>query len=348
MINNELYDSIISANIKESLLIISKILLKNKDKNIDFIQNTFITICSYIGTFISVYDIRLWLNLINDLIYFIENDNIIITDIYVIITKMCLLCDIYIKNPTIKTSSLQLKFLRDKFIDLFDNNNFKLSTEGISKFEGIIPPSNSSSYSLSLQIITGYVYIYRLLKSLSLDHKDQIYDISVKIRNSFDYIIRKKYSFETKFYQSDNDSVWFLWGIISLLFIDTELDILYQLFCISYTKKIKSDRIGILYGAAISTVYLTKKDIARNWNDSELKVIQKIKEVSLDLYNDIKRNLISSGEIAEEKPFKINNINGIDFIINFKPNITKIINSDSNLNQTDETKYIKCKNKYMT
>ena len=353
MIDQDLYTAICQAKIKNSIFLTSLILLKDPDKNIDVLQHTFIAACSYIGSFISVHNIKLWLNVVQNLAEFIENDQIIIKDVYVLISKMCLLCDIYIKNPTIKAGTINIKILREKIIDMFNNEKFKLSSSGMSKFEGIIPPTESPSYALSQQIITGYVHIFKQLAEVSSDDKDKISDIANKLRNSFDYVIRKKYTFETKFYESDSDAVWFLWGIISLLFTHSELDILYELFSFGYNKKTKANRIGFLWGASVVMVYLTKKDVARHWNQAALHVLQKIEEVSLILYNDIRKQLIQSGEIQSCVQNK--SINGIDYIFDYKPNIVESASNTNGHQQTlsqtpseDETKHIRCKNKYMT
>lgn len=344
----ELFTAICQAKIKDSLFIASKILLKDPDKNLDTLQNTFIAVCSYIGSFISVYNIRLWLNVVENVVEFIENDKIMIKDMYVLVCKMCLLCDIYIKNPSVKTGTISLKILREKIIDIFDADKFKLSTNGMSKFEGIIPPPDSPSYALAQQIITGYVHIFKVLGEMSPDNKDKISDTANKIRNSFDYIIRKKYTFETKFYESDSDAVWFLWGIISLLFNNAELDILYQLFCFGYNKKNRNNRIGMLWGSSITMVYLTKKDVARNWNQDEIKAIKKIEDVALTLYNDIRKELIQTGDVPVMTKNRM--VNGIDYIFEYKPNIDTSIPAivKENKQVDDEKKYIKCRKHYMT
>lgn len=314
--NEELYNSICRAKIQESIFLVTKILLKDIEKNLDCIIHTFIACCSYIGSFITIYDIKLWIDIIENLILFINNEKIIIKDIYLLVTKMCILCDIYIKNPVVKTGTVNIKLLRSKIIDIFEVNNFKLSTNGSAKFEGLLPPINSEAYNLSIQIITGIVYIIKQVE-LSNDY-NIINDWANKMRQSFDYIIRKKYTFETKFYETDNDAVWFLWGILSILTIENDLNIIFQLFVYEYSKKNKSNRIGLLWGSALAIIYTKKKDIARLWNKKELMVIQKIDEISLELYNDIKRDLIKKDEIERITPSS-NTIDGIEYITNYKP-----------------------------
>jgi hypothetical protein len=350
MIHQELYNTLCQAQIKDSLFLVSKLLLQDLDKNTDVLQDTFVAVCSYIGSFISLSEIRLWLDVINDITAFVDDEQIVIKNVYILVAKLCLLCDIYIKSPITKTGSMNIKILRPKIIDMFQIDNFKLSTNGMSKFEGIIPPSDSPSYQLSIQIITGLVYTIKQLESICNTDVDKLSDIANKLRNAFDYIIRKRYTFETKFYESDNDAVWFLWGVISLMFSDNELNNIYQLFIHNYNKKGKNNRVGILWATAIIMVYLHKKDVARNWNDSEIKAIKKIDEVSLALYNDIKRELIKNHEIEEQRVQKTSTLDGIDYIASFRPIIQeKKTNIDTAAQaNTREVKSIHCKRNYMT
>jgi hypothetical protein len=340
--NTELYDSICGAKIKESIYVCSKIILKDPDKHFGIVLNTFISVSSFIGSFITIYDIRLWLDTIEDIIKIMEDENIVMKYIYIIITKLCILCDIHLKgsaSSVTRTGVQDIKILRCKIIDMFEGIKFKLSDIGISRFEGILPPVDSPTYSLATQILTGYVFCIKQLETMS--DTDQIADLSNKIRKSFDYIIRKKYTFETRFYENDNDVVWFLWGLISILYNDHEMDMLYQLFQHAYNKKNKNMRIGLLWGAAILMIYIPKKDLARNWNHKELKVIKKIEEVSIQLYKDIKKDLIASNEIVDDKKEQKQSMDGLQYILSVRHNM----NNEKLASQTVETdntvKYIR-------
>jgi hypothetical protein len=317
----ELYENICKAKIKESIYCATKIILKDVD-NFESLVSTFIAVCSYVGSFVSVYDIRLLVDVCQDIMYLIDDEKIVMKDVYVLVTKLCIICDIYVKNPVAKTGATNVKLLRPKIIDLFTaTDTFKLSDNGISLFEGVLPPADSESYSLGMQIITGYVHIIKELEALSTDnHQDKIDQIAQKIRKSFDYIVRKKYTFETKFYKSDNDAVWFLWGILSLLFQDNEMDMFYQMFNYRYCKKNRNHRIGLLWAAGILLVWIKKRDIARGWTSKEVQVIKKIEEVSLDLYKDIKKSLLKSGEIQDDSKElrEQNKFNGLEYISNVR------------------------------
>lgn len=349
--NSELYETILNAKIKDSIYLATKLLLKEKDVDRSFfiLLSTFIAICSYIGSFISIYDIRLLIDVCQDITVFIENDKILIKDIYHIITKLCILCDIYLKNPIIKTGSTNVKLLRSKIIDMFTLDKFKLSDSGTALFNGVLPPADSSTYTLALQIVTGYVYTVKHLETLDINgNEDNLSDIANKIRKSFDYIIRKKYTFETKFYESDNDAVWFLWGIISLLYQDRDIDLFFQLFNINYTKKTKPFRVGLLWAIGILMVYIKKRDIARNWNEKEFRVIAKINEISMQLYKDIKKDLIEKNEIEEDIQTKSKtSINGLEYISNVRHSVQVKIDiphqESNNVDTSHTVKYIKCK-----
>jgi hypothetical protein len=118
----ELYESICNAKIKESIYLVTKLILKDKDtdKSVAIVINTFIAVCSYIGSFISIYDIQLFVNVCYDIKDFIDNDKILIKDVYIIICKLSIICDIYVKHPITKTGTTNVKLLRPKIIDMFE------------------------------------------------------------------------------------------------------------------------------------------------------------------------------------------------------------------------------------
>jgi hypothetical protein len=350
---SDLYENICKAKIKESIHSATRIILKNpKEPDCEPLIHTFIAVCSYIGSFISIYDIRLMIDVCHDIQYMIEDEKIIMKNIYILITKLCIICDIYIKNPVTKTGTSNVKLLRSKIIDIFTlNDKYKLSDNGISLFEALLPPADSESFALAVQIITGYVHCIKELETFSTDnHADKIEDLANKIRKSFDYIIRKKYIFETKFYKSDNDAVWFLWGMISLLYKDHDMDLFYELFNYGYIKKNKNMRIGLLWAAGILMVWIKKRDIGRGWSSKEVQVIKKIEEISQELYIDTKKALIESGEV-ENNSNKLNEeckIKGLEYINNVR-HILQPETDECSVAQTSEdlpVKYIKYRKQF--
>lgn len=347
MYNIELYENIRNSDIKKSIYIFSKLLLIDEN-NIENIENTFIHILGYIGTFISIFDIKLYIEVVNDLIDIIDNDKIEIKIYYIFLTKLCIICDIYNKNPISKVGITDIKVLRERVISIFKNDYIKVSTSGLKKFENLLPPIDSETYSLAIQILTGIIGSLKEIDTYTNDNKDDIKNMANKLRNAFDYIIRKKFIFETKFYESDNDCIWFLWGIISLLREDNTISNLYRLFSLRYKKKNKNNRNGLIFATILIIVYLHKKDISRNWDKKELIAIEKISEISISLYNEIKKDLINNNII--EKPL-YNSIkkedNGLEYVLNYKPVINTLLleNMTNNKNETceDNIKSIKYK-----
>lgn len=323
-INLELYENICKADIQNSIYISTKILLtenKNNDFNFLVLQSTLISACSYIGSFISIFEIHLWLDTVDSIISVIDDQQIDIKNIYILITKLCILCQNYNKKSTTKTGMLSVKVVREKIIDMFDINS-KLSDAGITKFSCILPPYDSPSYNIAIQILTGYTNIFKQISTLSSDSDaDKLSDLSNKIRHSFDYIIRKKYTFETSFYENDSDAVWFLWGIISILYQDRDIDIIYRLFCFEYKKNIKKYRIGLLWGCALAMVFIEKKDVSRKWNNEELNMLNKIYEVSIDLFKDIKKSIQDTmiKESCDIEQSESIAYNGVDYLSNYRP-----------------------------
>ena len=324
MYNNELYNYIHKGDIQNSILISTKLILNDKhNKNFELIENTFIAICSYIGTFISIYDIRLWIDVVEETHLFINSDKIIIKNIYILITKLCIVCDIYMKNPISKSGILTINKLREKIIDIF-SENINLNYYYIDKFDTVLPPNNSETYDLSKLIIQGIIKIINSIENIG-DDFDKLNKIANKLRDIFDYLSRKTYKFETKFQNSDNDSIWFLWGILNILYEENFIKIAYELFMTNYVKKLKTERLGIIWGMTICLIYLKKKNIARVWNKNEIILIKKVNEVGMDLYNDIKKKFcIDNKDYRDNDNDNINinnNIDGLEYLINYIPQI---------------------------
>lgn len=343
--NSELYKNICNADIQNSLYTITQIILHNNDTCFSILIHTFVSICSHISSFLSIYEIKLLMEVVEYICLLIDTETIVITELYVNIAKLCILCDINIKLPVSKVGSLNIKALREKVIGIFELDNYKLSENGTTKFHGILPPHDSPSYQLSIQIISGYVHSIR--ESNSLDDFDEISDIANKIRQSMDYIVRKRYTFDTSFCPEDNDAIWFLWGIISILYDDTEMNMLYKLFNYDYKKKFKTSKIGILWCASLVMVYVKKTDIARTWNQKETAILNKFEEISMILYKDIKNELIRHQDNIGTPCSKELRGSGIEYMQKYRPLIHNEMCEHTNDERVkdNEIKYIKYKSK---
>lgn len=351
MYNNNLYTHIYKGEIKDSIHLVTFLIINN-DNNFQIIENTFIAILSYIGSFISIYDIRLWIDILEEVNDFINNNTINIKNVYILITKLCIVCRIYIKNPISKSGIITIPKLREKIIDYFDTN--QNNNDYIQQFETVLPPINSENYNIAKIIINSInINLYKI-SNLSNDDQDTIFDLSNTFKNIFEYISRKNYKFETKFNHTDNDSIWFLWGIISKLCSEHNIGfIAFQLFNTNYSKKMKNERIGIIWGMSIVIIYLVKKNISRVWDDDEIILIKKINEIALDLYKQIKidinkkYNVDTNYDNQPDLTISRNDNDKLNFLSNYIPQINNTPkleydnNYENNNKDFDEIRKIK-------
>ena len=320
--NNELFTSICNGDIQNSLLLATKIIFLHD--TFELLENIYIDVCSYIGTYISLSDISKLIDVINQTKDIINSEKVIIKDNYNLITKLCIICDIYNKHPTAKCSNMSITVIKSKIAHIINNNEMKLSYNGIMHFEHILPPQDHENYMTALKIISIFIKTIKSTDNISVDSHDILKDISNNLRLVTEFILRKKLKFETKFNANDDDIVWFLWGIYSILYKDTIVDNTYALYNYEYKKKHKTTRSGLLHALSLIAIYIHKKDISRGWNSREKIVIQKIDEVAIKLYNEIKRDIIKENPDKFEKLEKkqeVSHYDGLDYIINFIPEI---------------------------
>tara|TARA_B100000795_G_C22806649_1_gene445387 strand:+ start:9123 stop:10199 length:1077 start_codon:yes stop_codon:yes gene_type:complete len=322
--NNELYTSISNGNVQNSLLIATKIIFLY-DKP-DLIDHTYIDICSYIGTFITIKDISKLIDVINITKNIIDNDKILIKDTYLLITKLCIICDIYNKHPTAKCTNMSMSILKNKIAHIINNNELRLSNNGIMRFEGILPPHDHENYMTALKIIAIIITTIKLTDDISVDNIDKIASISNDLRLVTEFIIRKKIKLETKFNSTDDDIVWFLWGVYSILYKEVIFDNSYYLYNYEFKKKNKVTRSGLLHAISLISIYIHNKNISNGWNIHEKNVIDKIDEVAIKLYNEIKRDIIKDNPDKFEKPKRVekNYQDGLDYINDYIPEFDSV------------------------
>jgi hypothetical protein len=341
MYNKELFDFICNGNIEKSLYNTCIFLIENS--KIEILEDTLIFTCSYIGTFITIYNSNKFNDVINSTINIINSDNIDINQYLILITKMCILCDIHIKQPTTKTGTIPIPQLRQKIFNVF-NNNINLNSAGIAKFDIIIPPTDSDIYSLTLKIITSFIQLFKILETISNDNIDDIYTLSVLFRDSFDYIIRKKYVIQTKFCLSEHDPIYFLWGFVHCLFNEPFILNYYKLFThnnATNNKTLKNQRIGLIHGCAIAIIYSYKKDVITSWNSNEKIILNKIQDIGISLFKQIKKetgfveNIEKKDKTSEHDK---NKIDGLNYIFDYIPKINQQF-EDNNTNSIFEDEF---------
>jgi hypothetical protein len=330
--DNELFTSICNGDIQNSIMLSTKIIFLHE--NIDVLEVVYINICAYIGSFISLYDISKLTDIYSSLKKIIENEKLVIKDIYVIISKMCILCDIYNKHPNAKCGNMSIKVLKDKISTLFNNDDLKLSHNGIMRFDGILPPHDHENYGLAIKIVAIIIKTIKSTDDISVDDGDTLMNTANKLRYIIEYILRTKYRFETKFYSTDDDNAWFLWGVFSILYKNEVFNDAFFLYNYEYKKKYRTKRIGILWSLPIISIYTHKCDISKGWNSKESMVISKIEEISINLYNELRRKIIKENPDKFEKRNKeeVDKYDGLKYILNFVPVINN--NKDRYVNDT--------------
>jgi hypothetical protein len=297
------------------------------DESFDVLELIYIDVCSYIGTFVYITDIGKLADIYEDIANMIDTDKIVIKNIYIIITKLCILCDIYNKHPVAKCGNMSIALLKNKIAHILNENDMKLSQNGIMRFDGILPPHNHENYSTALGIIAIIIKTIKTTDDLSSDDIDKIVGISNNLRLFIDYILRKKIKIETKFYSTDDDISWFIWGVYSILYKDKVFENAFKLYNHEYKKKYKIKRQGLLYSLGLLCIYIHKQDISKGWTSKERNVIDKIDEISIKLYNEIRRDIISKNPELSEKTNKhtreekIKENDGLNFLFNYVPEI---------------------------
>jgi hypothetical protein len=218
---------------------------------------------------------------------------------------------------------MSIKVLKDKIAAQFNNNDLKLSHNGVMRFDGILPPHDHENYALATKIVSIIIRTIKSTDDISVDDGDTLVDISNKLRHIIDYILRSKYKFETKFYSSDNDNAWFLWGVFSILYKNDIFSDAFFLYNYEYKKKYRAKRIGILWSLPIISIYSHKCDISKGWNSKETLVIAKIEEISINLYNELRRKIIKENpdkfERKEASSQNADKYDGLKYIISYVP-----------------------------
>jgi len=316
MTKDDLFTSICNGDIQNSILLSTQMIII--DESFDILELIYIDVCSYIGTFIYITDIGKLADIYEDISNMIDTDKIVIKNIYIIITKLCILCDIYNKHPVAKCGNMSIALLKNKIAHILNANDMKLSQNGIMRFDGILPPHNHENYNTALMIIAIIIKTIKTTDDLSCDDIDKLVEISNNLRLVIDYILRKKLRIETKFYSTDDDISWFIWGVYSILYKEKVFENAFKLYNYEYKKKYKIKRQGLLYSLGLLCIYIHKQDISKGWTSKEINVIGKIDEISIKLYNEIRRDIISKNPELFEK---IKENDGLNFLLNYVPEI---------------------------
>jgi hypothetical protein len=105
-----------------------------------------------------------------------------------------------------------------------------------------------------------------------------------------------------------------------------------------YKKKYRAKRVGILWSLPIISIYTHKCDISKGWNSKESLVIAKIEDLSVNLYNELKRKIYKENPDKFETKTKddtrsADKYDGLKYILSYVPVI------DSSGSTTNTSKY---------
>ncbi len=118
----------------------------------------------------------------------------------------------------------------------------------------------------------------------------------------------------------------------------------YKLFCLnnpSNNKTIRNQRIALIHACAISIIYNYKQNITTSWNCNENIIIHKIRDVAINLFLQVKKELGVIDEKKVEKKEEVieNKIDGLTYLFDYVPKISNVI-SDNPFIFEDEYKTI--------
>jgi hypothetical protein len=108
-----------------------------------------------------------------------------------------------------------------------------------------------------------------------------------------------------------------------------------MLYNYEFKKKYKQKRIGLIWSLGIISIYTHKRDISNGWSQKEHNVIQKIDDIAIKLYNELRRDIIKEYTDMFEKSNKreVEKNDGMDFILKYVPEL------DSNILQDTQNAY---------
>jgi hypothetical protein len=86
----------------------------------------------------------------------------------------------------------------------------------------------------------------------------------------------------------------------------------------------------------IAVIYSHKKNVSSGWNEKELNIINKIDDISINLYNEIKKKLITENpeHFESRTPKKPEKTDGLNILLNYTPFFGTV---DKSFNKTEES-----------
>ncbi len=110
-----------------------------------------------------------------------------------------------------------------------------------------------------------------------------------------------------------------MWGVLSILYNEAFIADAFWLYNYNFKKTFKKKRQGILISMGCAVIHSHKKDISIGWNKNELNVINKIDDIALKLYNEIRQKITKENPEAFQEERRVNENDGLDVISVYVP-----------------------------
>jgi len=246
-----------------------------KNNAFDKLEEEWINMTAHIGKLLGPDAADTWMHVNAELINMIESDKLSVTNSLVMTAKLYLLFQRV--NKIYNEESI--KALRDKIIDNFPDDAM-LSYAGLQQFSRILPSIDDETYPFYNRILAGLTHLLA---------QNAVEDI----RMSLEYLTRKKmkmplpniFPAATLKEAKKGDPAWFLWGAILLHFDEEKVATNFKLFTWNFQGAVgqRNARVGLLWGLA----YCIRSNVSVIWNKEELKVIERVKGVARQLWEEM-------------------------------------------------------------
>lgn len=294
----------------QTLQEVCKILCSYDTDKISSLETTFLNICSYIGSHIDIYTSLRWIDVLKRSQIFIKNDNIEIDQVLILSAMMCILCkEVHISK------TLPLNQLRPRVIHTF---NTKLSPFEERQYENILPIQTSDSFNVASSILSGLSKLLVEIKGMSHGSRE-IFALSNKLRLCVEYVSRKNVYIEHND-NRDPDNIWFLWKVMDVLTANpAPIQIANSLFTHDLNAKVRKNRQGLLFGSSFVVILTHKNDCSKGWNEENIKLFKKIKEMAPDMIKKIQKETPKPKHVVSQKQVSNKEIDPIEVMMNFVP-----------------------------
>lgn len=269
-----LLNAMLTNNSTEGLYLTCEML---KNHEIDKLEDTWISMTSYIGKYITASTGDTWNNVNHEMLELLENEKINIVDALVLTAKLYLLYQKVCLNGGVHKQE-DMRKMRESILDHFPEKG-TLNYEGLKQFSRILPSPMDDTYLFYNRILAGLIRL--------LVHQEMQDDA----RKAIEYLSRKKLKLPTPNVWpaptmkegQKGDPMWILWGAMMLHYDSAHVATNWSLFTWKWRAVTKMDRIGLLWGIP----YIIRTNVATIWTKEELKVIEKVRMLGPELWREV-------------------------------------------------------------